>query len=478
MFNYKKNKMKKFIKYGFLFSISFLTLTGCSDDFLDEPVPTEAVSEDVIFGSREGVEAFISGINRRARQQFTSVDAAGLNSIYFARTIKGNDLIHARSWWGFDYANDNREPTYRRTNFSWEFPYYMINQANTLINGINASSLSDVEKAQLSAQGKAIRAFYYFQLAMEFQQTYAVDKALPAPPIYTELSLTGNPMSTLEEMYALIVSDLTDAVANVGPDRLGKSYINDNVANGILARVYLVMGNWQGAEAAANAAYGGNVDAVLDPASYGDGFKDISNIEWIWGMPQTADQSNYYYNAPSAFVDPINPAYNNIYINENFSDTFSDTDARNTFSQTGSTTDYLKVVSTKFIFAFDSDIVIMRTPEMILIEAEAKFRQGDEQGARDLLFALQSNRDSAAVNKMNTGSALEEEILLERRKEMYGEFGVEWFDAKRLQRGIVRDSNHRIVLTLAPNDKRFFLKIPQAEIDANDNIDASVNTNR
>ena len=473
--------MKKIIKFGYLVSISFLTLTGCSDDFLDEPVPTEAVSEDVIFGSREGVEAFISGIQRRARGQFTSVDAAGVNSIYFARTIKGNDLIHARSWWGFDYANDNREPTYRRTNFTWEFPYYVINQANTLINGVESSSLSDEDKAELIGQGKALRAFYYFQLAQEFQHTYAFDKTLPAPPIYTELSLTGNPMSTLEDMYALIVSDLTDAVATVGPDRLGKSYVNENVANGLLARVYLVMGNWEGAEKAANAAYGGDVSAVLDPGSYGDGFADINNVEWIWGLPQTSDQSNYYYNSPSAFVDPINPAYNNIYINENFSNTFSETDARNTFIQTGSATSYLTVTSTKFVFAFDSDVVVMRNAEMILIEAEAKFRQGDiegVEGARELLFALQSNRDPNAVNAMNTGSALEEEILLERRKELYGEFGVEWFDAKRLQRGIVRDPNHRIVLTLAPNDKRFFLKIPQDEIDANDNIDESVNANR
>lgn len=470
--------MKKIIKYGYLFSISFLTLTGCSDDFLDEPVPTEAVSEDVIFGSREGVEAFISGIQRRTRAQFTATDAGGINSIYFARTIKGNDLIHASSWFSFDYANDNREPTYRRTVFTWEFPYYVINQANTLINGVEASSLSEEDKAELIGQGKALRAFYYFQLAQEFQLTYAFDKTLPAPPIYTELSLTGNPMSTLEEMYNLIVSDLTFAVENVGPDRLGKSYINENVANGILARVYLVMGNWSGAEMAAKAAYGGNVNAVLDPASYGDGFDDISNVEWIWGLPQTADQSNYYYNAPSAFVDPDNPAYNNIYINENFSDTFSETDARNTFRATGSATSYKTVVSTKFVFAFESDIVLMRTAEMILIEAEAKFRQGDEAGARQLLFALQSNRDPQAVNAMNSGSALEEEILLERRKELYGEFGVEWFDARRLQRGIVRDPNHRIVLTLEPNDKRFFLKIPQSEIDANDNIDASVNANR
>ena len=31
---------------------------------------------------------------------------------------------------------------------------------------------------------------------------------------------------------------------------------------------------------------------------------------------------------------------------------------------------------------------------------------------------------------------------------------------------------------LEPDDKRFFLKIPQAEIDSNENIDDSVNQDR
>lgn len=473
--------MKYNIKTKFLWLLLVtlaITVSGCSENFLDDPKPTETVGEDVIFSSRDGVEAFLSGIARRSRRQFTSVDAAGVNSIYFARTIKGNDLIHARSWWSFDYANDNREPTYRRTTFSWEFPYYMINQINAAINGVEASGLSEIDKKELAGQAKALRAFYYFQLALEFQEGYTTsNRSLPAPPIYTELSTEGKPMSTLGELYDFIVEDLTFAVASLDESRLGKSYVNANVANGILARVYLAMGNWPGAEQAANAAYGGNISDALDPNSYGNGFDDISNIEWIWGMPQTADQSNYYYNAPSAFVDQINPAYNNVFINENFSNTFSSTDARNTFTLTGET-DFRKVASSKFVFAFSSDIVIMRTAEMILIEAEAKFRQGQEGPARDILYALQLNRDPNAVNANNSGSALEEEILLERRKELYGEFGVEWFDAKRLQRGIVRTPNHRIVLTLEPNDKRFYLKIPQKEIDANDNIDNSVNANR
>lgn len=469
--------MKNITKFGLLLFASALVFTGCSDNFLDEPAPTEAVAESVIFGSRTGVEAFISGIQRRARSQFTATDAGGVNSLYFARTIKGNDFIHASSWWGFDYANDNREPTYRRTVFTWEFPYYVINQTNTLINGIESSSLSEIDKAELSAQGKALRAFYYFQLAQEFQLTYAKDPDAPAPPIYTDLSLTGNPMSTLREMYSLIVEDLTYAVDNLDDSRLGKSYVNAQVANGLLARVYLVMENWAGAEVAARTAYGGDVNAALAPNAYKDGFGDISNPEWIWGLPQTDDQSNYYYNAPSAFVDLVNPAYNNVFINSNFADTFSETDARNTFFETGFT-GFRSVGTDKFVFAFDSDIVLMRTPEMILIEAEAKFRQGDEPGARTLLYALQLNRDPAAVASNNGGSALEEEILLERRKEMYGEFGVEWFDARRLQKGITRTANHRIVLTLEPNDKRFYLKVPQKEIDANDNIDDSVNANR
>ena len=255
----------------------------------------------------------------------------------------------------------------------------------------------------------------------------------------------------------------------------------------MLARVYQVMaGNvagssyWQKAEEAANAAYGGNVAAALAPARYGEGFDDISNPEWIWGMPQSGDQSNYYWNAPSAFSDHNAPAYYATYVNATFVNEFSDTDVRNTFVNLYNhpAGDWREYVTTKFTFAFDSDIVIMRTAEMILIESEALFWQGNESDAHNLLYALQVNRDPSAVKSSNSGQALLEEILLERRKELYMEMGVEWFDAKRLSRGIARDAHHRIVKTLEPNDKRFYLKVPQAEIDANDAIDDSVNANR
>lgn len=476
--------MKKYISKFILASVFATTLVGCTEEVvLDDPKPTESVTDEVVFNSREGAEALISGILRNFRAQFTSTDAAGVNSIYFARVMKGNDIIQANNWFGFDYANDNREPTYRRTVFNWEFPYYNINQANTLINGVAGStSIPEEDKLQLEAQGRAIRAFMYFQLAMEYQHTYSYDASLPAPPIYLELSLEGKPMSTLQEMYDLIIEDLNFAVANLDDYRLGKSYVNQNVANAILARVYQVTENWSGAEQAANAAYGGSPASVLDAASYGNGFSDISNLEWIWAAPQSTDQSNYYWGAPHSMIDHYTLSYSATFVNNDFVSLFSDTDVRNLFQNAYGVepTDFRHYITSKFVFNFDSDFAYIRTPEMILIEAEAKYHRGDQAGAHDLLYTLQSNRDPNALKSTNTGSALFEEILVERRKELYAETGVEWFDAKRLRRGITRTGNHRIkdAASLAPDDKRFFLKIPQEEIDANINIDASVNANR
>lgn len=471
--------MKKL--HATLLVISLILLSGCEKGYLDEPKPTESVNSSVIFESQDGVEAFMSGILRESRGQFERTDAGGLYSMYFARVVKGNDLVLGYQWYLFDYENDNREPTYTRTIFSWEFPYYIINQLNQFINGVNNSSnLSDSVKEEFLGQAFALRAFYYFQLAMEFQHTYSHDLSLPAPPIYTEPAIEGKAMSTLGELYDFIINDLTTAVETAPATRNNKSYIDRNVVYAILARVYQVMGNWQ---QAANAAAIARQGYPLDPDQYPLGFDDMNATEWIWAMPQRADQTNYFYIAPHAFTDNINDAYGLAFWNKDFVSLFSQTDIRNSFIDlynVGDADQYFARASLKFTFDFSSDIPIIRSPEMMLIEIEANARMGKESEATNMLLSLQQNRDPNAKASGNTGEALIEEILVERRKELYGEMGVEWFDAKRLRRGITRTGNHRIgsAANLLPDDKKFFLKVPQKEIDANINIDESVNSNR
>ena len=471
--------MKKL--HATLLVISLILLSGCEKGYLDEPKPTESVNSSVIFESQDGVEAFMSGILRESRGQFERTDAGGLYSMYFARVVKGNDLVLGYQWYLFDYENDNREPTYTRTIFSWEFPYYIINQINQFIIGVNNSSnLSDSVKEEFLGQAFALRAFYYFQLAMEFQHTYAYDLSLPAPPIYMEPAIEGKAMSTLDELYDFIITDLTAAAETAPATRNNKSYIDRNVVYAILARVYQVMGNWQ---QAANTAAIARQGYPLDSDQYPLGFDDMNATEWIWAMPQRADQTNYFYIAPHAFTDNINDAYGLAFWNKDFVSLFSQTDIRNSFIDlynVGDADQYFARASLKFTFDFSSDIPIIRSPEMMLIEIEANARMGKESEASNMLLSLQQNRDPNAKASGNTGEALIEEILVERRKELYGEMGVEWFDAKRLRRGITRTGNHRIgsAANLLPDDKKFFLKVPQKEIDANINIDESVNSNR
>ncbi|OEK07836.1 hypothetical protein A8C32_15240 [Flavivirga aquatica] len=484
-------KTYNILNKSFLLIIAVVILSSCSKEFLDEPKNTGGISESFVFTDRDIVQAFITGIYNRYKGQWdndiadgennSDPDTGGLYAMYFARTIKGNDLIQAPTFYRFDYAHDNRGPSFRRTNFTWTFNYEIINYANTLINGLAKSDLDDATKKEFTAVGKAIRAFHYFQIALEFAPNYNSDKNSTRIPIYTEPATAvseGNPPSSLNDVYALILSDLKSAILDLPEERLGKSYINKSVANGMLARVLLVtQDDWDLASSSAKAAYGGNASSAVVSSNWGEGFSDLTDQDWLWAMFQDgSNETNFFWMAPHVFIDHLTLSFQATYINTNFRDTFSDTDVRKLFSNIyNSTTPYREFVTTKFEFTFASDAPLMRKSEMVLIDAEAQYNLGNETEAKDLLFTLQKERDPNAVLSTNTGNALMDEILLERRKELYGETGIEWFDSKRLRRSINRDPEHRVPISVPADSELFYLNIPQSEIDANPNMDESLN---
>ena len=483
-----KNKLKLKNALGYRFIVlllMLLTFGSCSNEFLDEPQNTGGLTEDVVFSSRQVTESFIAGIFANYKGQYQdSPDAGGLYSLDYARVVKGNDVIQAVSHYQFDYNHENREPNYRRTQFNWDFNYQNVNYANILIQGVAESNLSEVEKKEFTAIGKAIRAFHHFQLVLDFVPNYNNDPSIERIPYYTERvsleTVGGKAPSPVSEIMDQILLDINDAIDDLPDSRIGKSYINKRVANGIKARILAVtQDDWAGMSAAARAAYGGNASSAVTSTNWGNGFNNMEDGEWIWALFQNGtSETNYYWGHTAAFFDHFNLSYQAAYINPNFVDEFSSTDVRNTFSDfygVSASVPWREYVSSKFIFAFDSDIVLMRNSEMVLYDAEAQYQLGNIPEAKNLLFSLQSNRDPNAVISANVGTQLFEEILLERRKEMYGEFGTEWFDAKRYNRAINRDAVHRTPVSVAADSPLFFLKIPQTEIDASDFYTDAIN---
>ena len=101
---------------------------------------------------------------------------------------------------------------------------------------------------------------------------------------------------------------------------------------------------------------------------------------------------------------------------------------------------------------------------MLLMEAEAQARAGNETAAKNLLWQLQEMR--GASRSQESGNNLIEKILIEKRKELYGE-GFAWFDIIRNQKPLLRTGNHISYggnKPLPARSWRFVYQIPNNEM--------------
>ena len=114
----------------------------------------------------------------------------------------------------------------------------------------------------------------------------------------------------------------------------------------------------------------------------------------------------------------------------------------------------------------------MRAAEMYLIEAEARARQGQNLAAQTALFTLVRNRNASYTQSTSTGQTLIDEILFNRRIELWGE-GFRFTDLKRLNLPMSRAGipNHLVALTqvttVPTGDIQWEFLFPQDEMNAN-----------
>ncbi|MBR3932264.1 MAG: RagB/SusD family nutrient uptake outer membrane protein, partial [Tidjanibacter sp.] len=127
-----------------------------------------------------------------------------------------------------------------------------------------------------------------------------------------------------------------------------------------------------------------------------------------------------------------------------------------------------------------ADHVLIRAEEAILIAAEAACRLKDWTNARTLLTELGTKRDSKyadrlaarqdsdAFNEDTTAAltpfSLMDEVLWQRRVELWGEATGRLYDLKRLNLGYTRSIDGEVA---EPGDLRFTILLPQKEFDNN-----------
>ncbi len=468
-----------------------IAVAGCKKDYLDTN-PSNAVISEVVFTNTDGAYVALDGIYRWTYSFFTNHSNFGQKTADLVSDLMGNDMVvHSAGygWFNTDYRYTAQltATDASRSERLWYYYYRIINNANLILLDIDKAAGEQADKDYIKGQAYALRAHSYFYLVNFFQQTYKGSETKPGVPIYKEPTNEGAPRGTVQEVYDLIIADLGEAESLLtGKTRKVMSHINVNTVQAIRARVALQMEDYATAATYANKARQGR--SPMSVAQYKAGFSKIidGNPEWLWGAEVITDQATIYASFYS-HIDVTNGGYAALGTQKKITkwlyDQIPDGDVRKTVFQepgTGTSTspDYNQIkIRVPVAGSWAADYLYMRAGEMYLIEAEALARTpGQEAAAITVLETLIKARYPAYSAAGLTGGALINEILLQRRIEMWGE-GLALFDIKRLKTGLNRLSgagNHGtpsydpVTYTLPDQDPKFLMRIPQTEIDASE----------
>ena len=409
-------------------------------------------------------------------------DDWGFLMIGFSGDIEAADVVLVNSgynWFSTCGALTSRNADYANPYVRYAAPYNEIAAANEVIRSYPEGT-TDQAAIYNIAQAHAIRAFAYLNLAPYFQFGYAAGgRDLPCVPIVTEdtENFTENPRASVEEVYQLIISDLTYAIENLeGYVRPNKSRIDVQVAYALRARAYLNMQEWALAAADAEKALEGYSPATMAEVSK-PFLYDINEHNWIWGYDMQTDVAmENPYATSSAWLRSFSgdgySAGTQVYscCNSLLYDRIPDTDVRKGWwvnselespllagvtwdGVSGNAVGPLEIDNVKTPFlpytnvkfgmftvggtSNDEDWPFIRAEEMILVQAEGLVKSGQTQEGKAVLEDFVRTYRDPSYSTDAGGRTLEDEIWFQRRVELWGE-GFSNPDTRRLNKPLVR----------------------------------------
>lgn len=495
--------MKKMRIYIYILC-AVLGLSSCGEDFLNvnpTSVATEKQEESVRPGLLTGLYAYMYKYNTYGSSSASHRDF-GFMSLLHTGDVMNDDLAfytQGSNWFTWDYQLDFRDQNYTKTSICWKFFYTLINNANNIISRIPADTKISEDKA-VRGQALALRSMAYYYLLNFYQQTYLSlpdpSKAPGVPLLLTEQELANKTDEEKEKLFGRVdVKTVYDNVVNSfkqsiqlldGYNRPSKGRINKEVAQLLLSRVYLTIGNWEGARDMAHSVRV-NLPSIFKLMTLSevsaDGYNDINNKEWLWGADITNETSTAF-GSFFAFVGSYDAGYagkSGQYrmIDANLYSQFSKTDKRREMFKDPSSvvnpkSDIIEetfppYTNLKFkrTANWTGDYVYMRLSEAYLTEAEALAHLGKNAEAATVLNELMKNRDP----QWNKNSVTVDEVYQQRRFELWGE-GFSLFDHLRLKKDVVRDyegSNHWSGgrFNVKAGDWVFIYQLPLVEMQEN-----------
>ncbi|MDT0642606.1 RagB/SusD family nutrient uptake outer membrane protein [Zunongwangia sp. F363] len=427
--------MKKYKLIIQIFILLLLCANFSCEKLVDIDAPTDKLIREEVFSNEKTAISAMDGIyNELYQAEFSSGSRssvtvlAGLSSdnLQYFNSVNLNMM---------EFQDHEITPANPGNLELWTSAYNIIYLCNSFIEGITNSTSIDAElQQQLEGEARFVRAFSYFYLVNLYGRI----------PLILDTDYRVNalkPQADSEEVYDLIENDLL-----LSSEMLSASYrnsertsVNQFVAKALLARVYLFLEDWQGAESLSS-------EVIQETASYVllDNLDEVflaNSREAIWQIsPIGGGGIVSNTNDGSMFIiDPFFSFFATLKLDESLIAEFSEGDIRlekwigyNSSKDAFYSHKYKIRASSQFPIQEYS--MVLRLAEQYLIRAEARTQMGKINDAVNDLDVIRQRAGLPALMEITPGIAennLMEEIYLQRRIELFTEWGHRWFDLKR-----------------------------------------------
>jgi len=481
-------------KYIILILVTFMSV-ACSKDFL-EKAPLDSINTANFFQTKEDAITAINGAYQPLQwpklynMRMWTTDIMAGNSIVGAGG--GTDGIETQDEANFVTTTDNPGVL-----DLWRGPAPGILRCNIILQKVPDMNIDKDLKNRIIGEAKFLRGLYYFILVRFFGD-------VPLITVPQEPGDNLRPQRTDKaKVYEQIIADLTDAEQLLPPrsdysgNDIGRA--SKGAAAGMLAKVYLTLGQWDKVVSLANEVE--SLGYALNP-NYADNF-DVNNknsVESLFEIQYTANAGEDFWsneNQSSWLSTFTGPRNSNMVAGgwgwnqptQEFVDSYEPGDLRKdvTILYDGcpqfdgmdydpgySTTGYnlRKFLVPKSIApSYDNspmDFPVLRYADVLLMKAEALNNLGKTTEAEAPLNEVRARAGLPAVTGLSQAD-FKVKVLHERRMELAFE-GQRWFDLIRVDNGDYGLSFLHSIGKVNATSKFLLLPIPQKEIDANPNL--------
>ncbi|WP_335965126.1 RagB/SusD family nutrient uptake outer membrane protein [Galbibacter sp. PAP.153] len=467
--------MKKH-KIHIVLTIVCLLQISC-EDFVAIDTPNDRIVSEVVFNDDQTANSAVIGIyNELFRSDFSN---GGIASVTMLGDLSADNLNTA-------YIDNVELKEFENNQILinnsynlriWSSAYNIIYMCNAVVDGLNRySGVSQALKVQLIGEVQFVRAFVYFYLVNMYGEVPLVQST-----DYRENATASR--AAVEEVYDAIVADLESAISVLGEsyedEQYGRLRPNKFVATALLARVYLFLENWEQAEALSSIVINNSDDYGL-LSNLDDVFLANSRGA-IWQItPAGGGALSTVTNEAEKFILMSNPMLSSqtpVVLSPDLISSFEEGDLRlANWIGAYSTDDELFYYPYKYKKNRASEVavteysMVLRLAEQYLIRAEARIHQGKLMEAIDDLDKVRGRANlellSGSIPGIDEGALLDS-INIERRRELFTEWGHRWFDLKRM--GLVNN-------VLSPSKPSWdntdvLYPIPEEEVNKNPYLD-------